>query len=127
MENPSSPTKTVNEYGETVASRITQEQKRLTEEEIALLIKEYQAGKSTYALSDQFGCHRTTVSGILKKHGIKVTHCKSQEKLNIHDAIVMYENLHTAQEIADKYGVTRQLITKTLRTHGVKIRGRWNH
>lgn len=124
LENPSSPAKKVNEYGETVVGKVIQKQKHLTEEEIVLLVSEYKTGKSTYVLADQFGCHRSTVSSILKKHGVKVTHCKSKEKLNIQDAISMYENLHTAQEIADKYGVTRQMVTQSLHAHGVKIRSR---
>ena len=114
----------VNEYGETVISKVSQKQRHLTEEEIVLLISEYKAGKSTYILAEQLGCHRTTVSDLLKKNGINVTHCKSQERLDIQDVIAMYENLHTAQEIAGKYGVTRQLVAKTLRASGVRIRGR---
>jgi len=70
LENPSSSNKTVNEYGETLATKITQEQKRLTEDEVVLLISEYKASKSTYVLAEQFGCHRVTVTNILKRHGV---------------------------------------------------------
>ena len=126
-QRPITPARKVNEYGEVEVGRTVQEQKHLVEDEIVLLLSEYKAGKSIYALAEQFGCHRTTVSNTLKKYGIKVTHCKSQEKLNIQDAIAMYEDNHTAQEIADKYNVTRQLVTKSLRAHGVTIRGRWDY
>ena len=118
-KRPITPARKINKYGEVEVGRTIQEQKHLTEDEITLLLSEYKAGKSTYALAEQFGCHRTTVSNTLKKHGIKVTHCKSQEKLNISEVIAMYENRHTAQEIADKHGVTRQLVTKSLRANGV--------
>jgi predicted DNA-binding protein YlxM (UPF0122 family) len=124
---PITPARRVNEYGEVEVGRTIQDQKHLTEDEITLLLCEYKTGKSTYALAEQFGCHRSTISNALKKHGIKVTHCKSQEKLNISDAIAMYENLHTAQEIADKYNVTRQMVAQTLRAHSVRIRGRWDY
>ena len=81
LKSPSFPIKKVNEYDQTVVSKASQEQKRLNEEEIALLISEYKYGKSPYVLAEQFGCHRTTVSGILKKHGIAITK-STMPKLN---------------------------------------------
>jgi len=110
--------KRVNEFGESVAGRIKQEQKYLTEEEIGLLIFEYAAGKTTYALSDKFGCNRKTVSGILKKHGVTVTKSKIK-KLDIADVVSMYENMHTIKEISAKYNVGPNVISRCLRSHGV--------
>ena len=79
----------INEYGEIVASRIQQEQKRLNDEEINLLIAAYLGGRSTYALAKQFGCHRTTISDILKRHNVTVTNKKGLKKLNtVHVATV---------------------------------------
>ena len=60
----------IDEYGEIAVSRIQQAQIRLGEEELNLLIAAYLGGKSTYALAEQFGCHRTTVSNILKRYGV---------------------------------------------------------
>lgn len=62
----------IDSFGELAAKRITQAQKHFTPEEIEVLAAEYLEGKSTRELAKQFGCHRETVSRVLKKHGVKV-------------------------------------------------------
>ena len=106
--------------------RIQQNQKQLNVEEIKLLIAEYENGKSTYALARQFDCHRGTVSNVLKRHGVNVTHSKVG-KLDVADIVTMYGQMHTTAEIAEKYNVGPQLILRCLREHGVKIRRRWDY
>jgi uncharacterized protein (DUF433 family) len=132
--NPTSPADNIsqsarktNEYGEIEVKRMMQEQKRLSDEEIQMLIVEYKNGKSTYALAKQFGCHRYTVSNALKKQGVNVTNRKAQRKLNIADVVAMYENMHTSEEISAKYDVSPQAIIQCLREQGVAIRGRWDY
>ena len=65
-----------------MARKIKQKQKRLDEDEINLLIEAYMGGWSTYTLAKQFGCHRTKVSDILKRHNITVSNKKGLRKLN---------------------------------------------
>ena len=123
-DNISPTTRKVNQYGEIEAARIQHEQKRLNDEEIQLLVTGYQSGKSTYQLAHEFGCHRITVSNILKRHGVLVSKAKSQKKLDIPDVIAMYGQDHTTQAIADKYDVDRQVVANCLKSHGIKLRGR---
>ena len=55
-------------------------------------------------------------------------HCcfeKSQAGRGLRNA--MYEQKHTAQEIADRYGVGRQVVLSPLKAHGVRTRGRWEY
>lgn len=104
-----------------------QEQKRLSDEEIQRLIKEYQNGKSACALAKQFGCHRTTVSNVLKKCGVNVTNRKAERKLNISDVVAMYEENHTSEKIAKKYEVSPQAVIRCLREQGITIRSRWDY
>ena len=122
-----SPDKKTNEHGKIVVNRIRQEQKHLKGEEIDLLISEYKNGKTTYELADQFGCHRITVSNILKKYGIEVSKCYSKKKLDVDNVVAMYANMNTTQQIADKYGVGPNVILRCLRERGVAIRGRWDY
>jgi DNA invertase Pin-like site-specific DNA recombinase len=126
-ESISLPSRKVNEYGETVAGHMIQEQKRLSDEEIQRLIKEYQNGKSACALAKQFGCHRTTVSNVLKKCGVNVTNRKAERKLNISDVVAMYEENHTSEKIAKKYEVSPQAVIRCLREQGITIRSRWDY
>jgi len=92
-----------------------------------LLISEYKNGKTTYTLAEQFGCNRITVSNILKKHGVIVSKCTSQKKLDTEDVISMYENMHNTAEIAEKYDVGPNAILRCLRNHGITIRSRWDY
>lgn len=45
---------------------ITQQQKTLSQTEVQAVIEKYEAGASTYELADEFGCHRSTISAVLK-------------------------------------------------------------
>ncbi|MDR1330178.1 MAG: helix-turn-helix domain-containing protein [Oscillospiraceae bacterium] len=117
----------VNGYGEIYISKMQQKQKRLTEDEIRLLIAGYQAGKSTYTLASEFGCHRQAVSELLRKHGVNVTKCTARKRLNVTDVISMYEAMHTTAEIAKSYGVNPNVILRCLREQGIAIRGRWDY
>ena len=127
LESLPSTDRKVNDYGEIVVRKLAQVQKRLNKDEIKLLITEYESGKSTYALAKQFGCHRTTVSDVLKRNGVNVTKSSWHKKLNIEDVISMYENMYTTAAIAEKYEVYPQIILRCLRAEGVKIRSRWDY
>jgi len=122
-KNKPSETTKVNEYGETVVSRMRQEQTRLNDDEVEVLIKEYQNGKSTKALAERFGCNKATVSRVLKRYGVNVTNRKKERVFIMEDVIAMYENMHTAVEIAQKYGVTPDMVIRFLREKGGKIQG----
>lgn len=117
----------INESGETIVKKIEQTQKWLNTEEMELLISEYKAGKTTYELAKQFGCHRRTVACTLKRHGVQVSKCRAHDKLNIPDVIAMYANMHTSTEIAKKYGVHPNVVIRCLREHGTVVRGRWDY
>lgn len=114
-------------FGEIKVKQLHQEQKRLSPEEKEIIIAEYSSGRTTYDLAKQFGCHRRTISSILKSHGVKVDKCKARKKLDVDKVIAMYTELHTSEEIAKCFGVSSQSILVCLRAHGVKIRGRWDY
>jgi uncharacterized protein (DUF433 family) len=117
----------VNEYGEVEVRRIRQVQKQLMPAEVDEIVKAYKAGNTTYALAEQFGCQRVTISEHLKKRGVNVSKRKSMDKLDVDDVIFMYRNMHTSQKIAEKYGVHPQVVIRCLRAEGIAIRGRWDY
>ena len=123
-DNLSQETRKINEFGDIVATKVEQRQKHLTDAEVKQIVAEYKKGKSTYALAKEFDCHRTTVSDALKSKGVDVT---KKVKLDVDGVIAMYEQMHTAQEIADKYGIGSQVVIRCLKAHGVRIRGRWEY
>jgi DNA-directed RNA polymerase specialized sigma24 family protein len=49
-----------------------QVQRRLSPDEELLAIEAYLSGLTVYQVGEQFGIHRTTVSAIMNRHGVKM-------------------------------------------------------
>lgn len=120
-KEPLDPTITDTSYDpNSIVKEITQQQKSLTQAEIQTLIQKYEAGVSTYDLADEFGCHRTTISSVLKRNGVMVT----KRKVDVTVAVKMYESGKTTTEIAKFFDVNGSAVSRTLQQNGVKMRKR---
>ena len=104
--------------------QLSQFQKWLSSAEVDSLIAQYKKGESTIELAEQFGCHRSTVVSILKRHGITPDKSRVTRKLDTSEIIKLYTEMHTLKEIAKQFGVAQKTIAKCLRDHGVAIRGK---
>lgn len=71
-ENYLGDNREIDEFGEMATKCVRLEQKRLTPEEVRMLIVEYQAGKTPIELSVKYGCHRITVGRILRRNGVEI-------------------------------------------------------
>ena len=117
----------ISEDGKIVAKQIRQIQKHLSEEEIAQLIIDYQGGKSTSQLANEYGCNRHTIANQLKKHGIKVSRSKIRSEETVHRIIALYESGRLIAEIAGQFEVSESAINRLLHENGVKVRSRWDY
>lgn len=133
----------IDEFGEMATKRVQLEQKRLTPEEVKMLIAEYQTGKTPIELSKKYGCHRITVGRILRRNGVEIrpphydkqvvehqapkSKLRAQDKLDATEVILMYAEMHTAKEIAQQFGVSPKAVLKCLREQNIKIRSRWDY
>ena len=93
--DPADPTDSqyhTDEFGETCASIIVQQQKKLTDSEILEIISKYNSGVSTYNLAMEYGCHRTTISHTLKSCGISVDKSWAQRKIDANEVIRLYKD-----------------------------------
>jgi len=124
--NPKS-SRYIDDYGETVTSKITNTQKRLTDLEIASIVEDYQNGMTTYALAKKYGCHRNTISRNLKKHGIVVTHSKIKTEEDSSKIISLYKSGMMTEDIADKFLISVSAVVRCLHKNGVKMRTRWDY
>jgi len=86
----------INERGEVEVKRYRQRQIVLSEEGRKEVVCLYLEGVNTYTIAKSFGCHRNTVSKILKDAGINVT----IEKMNLDGAIRLYESGWATKQIA---------------------------
>ena len=109
---------------ESAVKILKQRQKHgFSKKETKEIVTAYQSGVSTYALAEQYNCHRNTIAKLLREQGIKV----SKEKIDMDDAICMYESGSTTKEIAEKYHMSDNAVSRRLRMAGVRMRTRWDY
>ena len=101
--------------------KLSQPQKRLDECEIAQLVAGYRAGSSVYALAEQFGCRRQTVSTWLKSQGVQMRG-RPLDPAQIDEAERLYVAGHSLASVGEQLGVWSSTVRKYLRARGVAIR-----
>ncbi len=101
----------------------TQEQKRLSDDEIRQIAEKYSAGASTYELAAEFGCHRSTISRALKKSRIEVSHEASKREALTKRVLEMYEAYTRPIDIGKELGINVTTVRKILHENCVRIRG----
>ncbi len=106
---------------------ITQQQKHLSETEIQLICKKYQAGASVYELAEEFGCHRRTISDALKRNGVEVSHKASAKPELVKKIIELYAEYKTPKEIGKIVSLDCGTVRKVLKENGVYIRKSWEY
>ena len=108
--------------------KLKQQQKhRFSNKEISEMIQRYESGESIYKLAKAFGCHRSTISSVLKRNGVKVTATKSEKVFDPLKVVELYKSGMKSKEIAKLYGVCEQTIRDCLKKQGVKIRKSWDY
>ena len=111
----------------TVKSLKQQHKHEFSNNEILEMARQYRAGKTIYELAKKFGCHRVTVSAILKRNGVTVSVEKSEKIFNPAKAAEFYEAGMKSKDIGIHFGVSEQTIRKCLKKQGIKIRTRWDY
>lgn len=125
-KNNISPTE-IESQGTIEVKRLHQQQKRLTEREIAEIVVKYNAGISTYDLAKEYGCHRRTISDNLKKQGIKVTNQLMERKGVVELVMQMYSEYIKPADIAKAVGINVDSVRKILKENNVYIRKSWEY
>ena len=97
-----------------IKTEIEQQQKHLSNNEVLEIISKYKAGKSTYELAKEYGCHRRTISDNLKKRGIKVTNQLMERKGVVELVMQMYSEYYKPADIAKAVGINVDSVRKIL-------------
>jgi len=114
------------EDGEIMAQQIRQVQRRdFGEEEVTAIIAAYRSGNTTGKLAADYGCHRNTISNLLKRHGIEPTKKRIKSEELSERIIILYERGLIAAEIAKQIEVSATTVQRHLHENGVRVRGRW--
>lgn len=120
----------ISEYSDNVyniKTEIKQQQKHLSNNEVLEIISKYKAGKSTYELAQEYGCHRRTISDNLKKQGIKVTNQLMERKGVVELVMQMYSEYYKPADIAKAVGINVDSVRKILKENNVYIRKSWEY
>ena len=116
-----------NKYGETEIRRIRQKQKILSEYEIQEVIQLYLNGVSANAIATSFGCHRRTISDVLKRNGIEVSHKASAKPELVKKVIELYTEYKTPKEIGTIVNLDCGTVRQVLKDNGIYIRKAWEY
>lgn len=116
-----------NVYGETEVCRIRQKQKTLSEIEVQTVCKRYQSGDSVYKLAKDFECHRSTISAVLKRNGVEVTHLASKKPELVKKVIELYAEMKTPKEVGTIVGLDCATVRQLLKDNGIYIRKAWEY
>lgn len=119
--------KAQNAYGETEVCHIRQRQKIFSDIEIQTICKMYQSGDSVYKLAKDFECHRSTISAVLKRNGIEVTHRASRKPELVKRVIELYAEFKTPKEIGDIVGIGCGTVRQILKENDIYIRKSWEY
>jgi predicted DNA-binding protein (UPF0251 family) len=128
-ENEEMPDKTcstyINELPENAktVSVLRQEQKHeFSPEETVRIVVDYTVNHLTvYELAAKYSCHRTTISKHLKQNGVKVTHCKMDNR-QIEEAIRLYESGLSLKNVGKLLTIAETTIRETLIRAGITMR-----
>jgi hypothetical protein len=101
--------------------RIGQHQTRLKSEQVEHLVDRYREGATTYELAKEFDCHRTTVSEVLKRAGVRLRRTGLLPD-EIPEAIRLYKSGFSLVSVGERFGTTGETIAVKLRESGVLIR-----
>lgn len=99
-------------------------QRRLTADQVAELVAEYQAGADMKELAVRWQVHRTTVAGHLRRAGVELRRQGLSED-QLGEAVRLYGEGRSLQWLAERYGCDAETVRTCLKREGVARREPW--
>jgi len=98
-------------------------QRRISDEQAQRITEGYAAGKTVYELAAEFGCHRVTISAVLKRQGVTLRHA-SPTGQQVDEMVRRYEDGSSLARVGDELGFNASTVLTHLRERGVRTRTR---
>jgi hypothetical protein len=95
--------------------------RRLSEDDVARLVADYQSGLTVYELADQFKIHRATVSAHLHRRGVEMRRSSLAED-QVTEAAKLYRQGWSLARIGHYYGVDGATAWRRLVDLGIQMR-----
>ena len=97
-------------------------QDRLSSEDVAALITDFQGGTAKHVLAARFGISETTVKRLLRVHGVRAT-WGLEERLSASDVrrlIVQYRNGASVTDLVARFGGSSSSVRRLLQRYGIR-------
>lgn len=96
-------------------------QPRLSGENTRQVIAAYKAGKTVYELATEYGCHRVTISAVLKRNGVSLR-CVSPTPEQAAEMVRLYESGLSLAKVGRQLGFNASTVLAHLRNAGIQTR-----
>jgi DNA-binding NarL/FixJ family response regulator len=101
-------------------------QPRLSDERVSQIVTAYEAGKTVYEVAAEYGCHRVTISAVLKRQGVTFRRTSPTSE-QVREMVRLYESGFPLAEVGEHLGVNASTVLAHLRKVGVKTRTPHGH
>lgn len=114
-------TEPVRELSQTNGGRKRTTQPRLSGEKVSQIVTAYEAGKTVYELAAEYGCHRVTISAVLKRQGVSLRRTSPTPE-QIDEMVHLYETGYSLAKVGDRLGFNATTVFNQLKARGVATR-----
>jgi transcriptional regulator of aromatic amino acid metabolism len=101
----------------------TRSRRFLTPQDIADIVTQYEAGKTTQQVGNRYGISKTRVATVLREQDVTIRR-QGLSNEQPREAITLYEAGKSLGWIGARFGVSHTTIAAKLRQHGVRLRPR---
>lgn len=116
-------TEPVRELPQANGGRRRTTQPRLSAEKVSQIVTAYETGKTVYELAAEYGCHRVTISAVLKRQGVALRRT-SPTAAQIDEMVRLYESGFSLAKVAERFDVHASTVLTQLRKRRVPTRHR---
>ena len=98
-----------------------QQQRRLNAKEVSEVVTAYRSGETVYTLAERYGCHRNTISRILKSNGVKLANTPTAQA-TVDEIVRLYKAGLPMTQVSREVGVSAKTVFNYLRASGIRTR-----
>ena len=119
-------TEPVRELPQANGGRRRTTQPRLSAEKVSQIVTAYETGKTVYELAAEYGCHRVTISAVLKRRGVTLRRTSPTPE-QVDKMVHLYETGYSLAKVGDRLGFNATTVLHQLKVRGIPTRDAHGH
>ncbi|MGV1034918.1 MAG: hypothetical protein ACOYBP_06840 [Microbacteriaceae bacterium] len=96
-------------------------QPRISDERADQIVEAYRSGMTVYGLAGEFGCHRVTISAVLKRRGVAMRRMSPSDE-QVAEMIRLYESGLSLSKVGERLGFNATTVLHRIRAAGKTTR-----